>query len=548
MWLYDRKLVNRVSLRLSGVISFVDVLSGGAVIAYTLHTTGDNACTFIGWAMSFLPTLYLFLTVMIAFNLQIVFLHRKKVSSFSDRWYIPVAFFISFAINIPPLVYNRFGFDSEGRTCLYHDPFGNETQLWKLATFIIPVSLSMIYCTLVLAIVIMKLIFEHRKLADAVHTQKSNTTLTAKNKRQKLLLLKLVSRISLYAAIPLLNVSGIVVEYTWLSINKDARLPPTPIIYWAVFGSCLPVKKNLIDNYGYERPGLTPSLNSPPSSPSFPPTPTSPFFMPPSSPTFLYGSPPKSPRTPGMRILIPPYSPHRSGFSPLGSALSPLKSQFDSNITRTKMNQNRPILRWFVRTFLDKQKLPVIPNGLSINSGSDRGHAYSSATANSGTLSGQSYGHDYRNGETRRYMYDIYNNASDKRRSKFMKRISRVLITPTEERDLDFSITTSTETVVTSSDLTDSFESETKTVVNPSKKPPRLNNSNRLVYEHSYDGSGSFLFPPVAGNTTINIHVHQYPSNTCIEAGPSRYINHRRSDSNDSTVSRDSIDNEISAY
>ncbi|CAG8566023.1 11600_t:CDS:2 [Racocetra fulgida] len=294
------------------------------------------------------------------------------------------------------------------------------------------------------------------------------------------------------------------------------------------------IKKNLIDNYGYEKPG--PSLNSPPASPSFPPTPSNPLFMPPSSPTFLHRSNnPTSPRTPGMRILIPPYSPQRSGFSPLGSAaLSPLKSQFsqfDSNFSQAKMNQkkNRPILRWFVRTFLDKQKLPVIPNGLSISSGSDRGHAYSSATVNSGTLSGQSYGRDYRNGETRRYMYDIYNNASDKRRSKFMKRISRVLTTPTEERDLDFSITTSTETVVTSSDMTQSFDSETKTVVNPSKKPPRLNDSPRLVYEHSYDGSGSFLFPPVMGNTTINIHVHQYPSNTYIEAGPSRYVNHRRS-------------------
>ncbi|CAG8559389.1 2190_t:CDS:2 [Dentiscutata erythropus] len=554
MWLYDKKLVNRVSLRLSGLISFVDILSGAAAIAYTLYAVGDtNACTFIGWAMSFLPTLYLFLTVMIAFNLQVVFLHRKKVSSFSDRWYIPVAFFTSFAINILPLIYHRFGYDTEGKQCLYRDPGGDGTLKWRLFTFVIPVSFSMLYCTSVLIVVIMKLIFEHRKLVDAVHTQKSNTTLTAKNKRQKLLLLKLVSRISLYAAIPLLNVSGIVVEYTMLSINKQLRLPP-PITYWAVIGSCLPglfnclaflfdpaihnalrkVKKDLIDNYGYEKRGVTASLNTPPLSPSFPPTPTSPSFIPPPSPT--------SPRTPGMRILIPPYSPNRSAVSPLGSAFSPLRSQFDHNVTRTKMNPNRPILRWFVRTFLDKQKLPVIPNGLSISSGSDRGHAYSSASANSGVISGQSFGHDYRNGETRKYTYDIYNSAIDKRRKTFMKRISRVLATPTEERELDFSITTSTETVVTSSDLTDSFESETKTVVNPSKKPCHKEKP-RLVYEHNFDGSGAFLFPPVVGNTTINIHVHQYPSNTYIEAGPSRYFNHRRSDSSDSAISRDSENN-----
>ncbi|KAF0456435.1 hypothetical protein F8M41_001373 [Gigaspora margarita] len=571
MWLYDKKLVNRVSLRLSGLISFVDILSGAAAIAYTLYTTGDTSiCTFIGWAMSFLPTLYLFLTVMIAFNLQVVFLHRKKVSAFSDRWYLPVAFFGSFAINVPPLIYKIFGYDYEGKECLYRDPNGDATQMWKIITFIIPVSLSMLYCTSVLIVVIMKLIFEHRKLADAVHTQKSNATLTAKTRRQKLLLLKLVSRISLYAAIPLLNVSGIIVEYTWLSIHKTLHVPP-PLVYWAVIGSCLPglfnclaflfdpaihnalrkVKKDLIENYGYERHGLTHSQISPPLSPSFPPTPTSPLFNPPPSPTFLRGPNrpiPTSPRSPGMRILIPPYSPNRSAISPLGSAFSPLRSQFDPNVTRTKMNPNRPILRWFVRAFLDKQKLPVIPNGLSISSGSDRGHAYSSASANSGVLSGQSYGHDYRNGETRKYTYDIYNNASDKRRKKFMNRLSRVLITPTEESELDFSITTSTETVVTSSDLTNSFDAETKTIVNPPKKSQCLKDKPRLVYEQSPDGSSSFLFPPVMGNTTINIHVHQYPSNTYVEAGPSRYLHHRRSNSNDSTISRDSVDNELSAY
>ncbi|CAG8755303.1 1098_t:CDS:2, partial [Dentiscutata heterogama] len=63
-----------ITLSIASIIGgfiVLNILSGAAVIAYTLYTTGDtNVCTFIGWAMSFLPTLYLFLTVMIAFNLQ----------------------------------------------------------------------------------------------------------------------------------------------------------------------------------------------------------------------------------------------------------------------------------------------------------------------------------------------------------------------------------------------------------------------------------------------------------------------------------------------
>jgi hypothetical protein len=241
MYCYDKKLVNRVSLRLTGMISFVDVLNSLTVIAYVHYEPGESTkCTSIAVGLSFFPQLYLFLTVMIAFNLQIVFLHRKKVSSFSDRWYIPIAFLMALATNIPPLAYHRFGFDSKNIECLYRDSFSVETTYWKIGTFLIPVALSMIYCTVVLAIVVCKLIFEHRQLIEAIHSNNS-ATLTAK-KRKKLLLLKLVSRISLYAAIPLLTVCGIVVVYIWSATNPGVRNLPVPLLFWSTIGSCLPGK------------------------------------------------------------------------------------------------------------------------------------------------------------------------------------------------------------------------------------------------------------------------------------------------------------------
>ncbi|CAG8785962.1 3373_t:CDS:1, partial [Acaulospora morrowiae] len=168
----------------------------------------------------------------------LVFLHRKKVSSFPDRWYIPVALLAAIIINIPPLAYNRFGYDSDGQKCLYRELNTKETQMWKLVTFLVPISLSLTYCTSILLTVICKLIFEHRKLVEAVHTR-SNTTLTAKARRQKILLLKLIGRIAMYAAIPLVNVTGIVVEYVWtlLHVNQDV---PLWMVYWAIIGSCLP--------------------------------------------------------------------------------------------------------------------------------------------------------------------------------------------------------------------------------------------------------------------------------------------------------------------
>nr|CAG8601365.1 12292_t:CDS:10 [Entrophospora candida] len=295
MWLYDRKLVDRVSLRLTAMISFVDMLNGGTVLAYTLWIPVDGTlCTAIGFGMSFFPQLYLLLTVMIAFNLQVVFLHRRKVSRFSDRWYVPVAFLTALIINIPPLVYNRFGFDIDSTYCLYREGYSEATRWWSILTFFIPITISMIYCTTVLMIVVCKLIFEHRQLAEVIQSSKSNKTLSVKARHKKLLLLKLVSRISLYALIPLLNVSGILVELIYASVHKKSRPEPPAIVFWSIIGTCSPgifnffafvfdpalhngfrrYKRVLVDSYGFMKPfdddnsKATVSLNSPPLSPS----------------------------------------------------------------------------------------------------------------------------------------------------------------------------------------------------------------------------------------------------------------------------------------
>ncbi|CAG8440025.1 6872_t:CDS:2 [Diversispora eburnea] len=521
-----------ISLRLTAVISFVDIINGAVVIAYSRYKPKDTStCTFIGWGMSFFPELYLFVTVMIAFNLQVVFLHRKKVSSFSDRWYLPVALIAAIVINLPPLIYNRFGFDVKGFQCLYRDSRSVASEWWKFATFMVPITLAMIYCTLVLAVVVCKLIFEHRKLAEAIQTQ-SSVTLTAKARRQKILLLKLVSRISLYAAIPLINISGIIVEYSY-HIFSGHKNTPKPLHYWAIIGSCLPaflfdpaihnamrkVKKDLIDTYGYEKcDSFTISLNSPPLSPS----------------------------------------------------------------------EDRPILKWFVRTFLDKRQYPMLRNGLSTSVWSDQDEKFSSGSSNSGTFSSQSLGYDYRKGNgIHKHMYDIYSNRNnDKGKKTFMKRLSKVLTPSDDPVQLEITTTTETETVVTSADSsTGSFESEMNLASSCNSTPPlsSYNDRSRLIYEPNSNGGGrggSFLLPHKLGkNSTINIHLHQYqyPSTASVlghvEAGASASSSstsfsrnrllrqqqrqkeaeikmnlHKKSDSTSSIASRDSVDNEISAY
>ncbi|CAG8637541.1 12487_t:CDS:2, partial [Ambispora leptoticha] len=290
MWRYDKKLVNRVSLRLTAVISFVDVLNAIALIIYTNYTPDDTPlCTGIAAALSFFPQVYLFLTVMIAFNLQLVFLHRRKISKFSDRWYIPVAILAALVCNVPPLVLNRFGFDEASADCYYRDSKSTETFYWILFAFIIPILFAMVYCTVVFVIVVFKIVFENRKLAETVQT--GSATLSMKAKKQKLLVLRLASRISLYACIPVLSVAGIVVMFIWSNLAVGVFIPYW-VTLWSVIGSSLPafifdpavhnavkkVRRELVRKYGYptDQMGSTTSRStfSPPPSPSIPISPS----------------------------------------------------------------------------------------------------------------------------------------------------------------------------------------------------------------------------------------------------------------------------------
>ncbi|CAG8437810.1 7776_t:CDS:2 [Diversispora eburnea] len=484
MWLYNKKLVNRVSLRLTAMISLVDIFTGVTMIEFATYLKKDTTkCTIIALAMSFCTQFYLILTAMIAFNLQILFLHRKKVSTFPNKWYTPLAFLIVSAINIPPLVYNRFGYDSFGQHCLYRNPNARETQIWKIVTFIIPVSLTLIYCTIVFIFVICKIIFEHRKLAEVVHSQ-STSSLTAKARRQKKLLLKLVSRIAMYALIPLLNITGIVVSYSWVTIHKNELLPLW-LSYWGIIGSCLPgfsncvaflfdpaihnalrkVKRDLIDNYGCDKSlcsKFTVTLDSPPQSNAFIPHSSS------------------HPSRNSRNSHLPPTPSVHS------SVVSPAYFSFPSEIVNdceVKKNKKNRFLRWFVRTFLIRKQIE--PNSMT----------QSNFSKHSGALSRQ-------NSEIENINRDNLQNLNmispiDKKKKKFLK-LSQ--IAPIQE---SFVTTFTTAT-------SNSFYS---------------NNS-------------------CPENHTISMHTNSTPT-SIIEVGSS---SRNRSDSISSIASKDSVDNDISVY
>jgi hypothetical protein len=68
--IYDKSLVDRVSLRLTAAVSTVDSVKAASYIIFTLVSTPGAACGATAWLVLFLTNLYTFLSVAIAFNLQ----------------------------------------------------------------------------------------------------------------------------------------------------------------------------------------------------------------------------------------------------------------------------------------------------------------------------------------------------------------------------------------------------------------------------------------------------------------------------------------------
>jgi hypothetical protein len=60
--IYDKKLVDRVSLRLSAAISVTDVISSAALLIYTYVQAEGGACLLSAFLIIFLTNLFLFLT------------------------------------------------------------------------------------------------------------------------------------------------------------------------------------------------------------------------------------------------------------------------------------------------------------------------------------------------------------------------------------------------------------------------------------------------------------------------------------------------------
>ncbi|KAK9765522.1 hypothetical protein K7432_006084 [Basidiobolus ranarum] len=240
----EPKLMDRVSLRLTAAISAVDVLKAIVYILFTFVSVSGPACDFSAWAIIFLTNYYIFLTCMIAFNLQYVFLHNKPYYPGLERIYFTVSLLFALATTVPAWAAGRMGWDDNVGVCWWRNYSSKRTQAWEWGSFLFWIVSCSLYCLVIVILVIMKLEINLHRFSNRNKNLSLEVlgSMDERSRKTQKTIKRLVARIALYTLIPLATQGGFVLMELWLQFKHEMN---TGINYWSVIGTDLPGVLNL---------------------------------------------------------------------------------------------------------------------------------------------------------------------------------------------------------------------------------------------------------------------------------------------------------------
>ncbi|KAI9290631.1 hypothetical protein K502DRAFT_369063, partial [Neoconidiobolus thromboides FSU 785] len=150
--IYDRKLVDRVTLRLQTAISCYDIWLHSIPLWLSRFNYKESPfCTFVGYHGVALPLYYCFLNVCIGINLQLIFIHGINVTWKIEACYWIGSILLTLLITIPPLGMGLFGY-SEINKCFIAT---NDEQYARMFNFYANNLLMIICMVYLLTIVIL---------------------------------------------------------------------------------------------------------------------------------------------------------------------------------------------------------------------------------------------------------------------------------------------------------------------------------------------------------------------------------------------------------
>lgn len=247
MRMYDKRLVDRVSLRLNIVISVTDLLFSIAMEILTIYDSRmASGCNVMAFLLYWLSNQYLFLSFAIAFNLQYLFLHKKLFNPAFEKWYFILALGLSLLSSAVPLAAGRFGYDEALWVCGFYPTNSALSQQWEYSTYLIPGIICILYCLAVVIMVIIKLQQESTEINKHQAVDQSTRADDAEfyvRQRTRRALNRIVCRVLLYPVIPLVTQAGFIVSEIHLFVTQEASYP---LSLWAISCRALPGLCNFI--------------------------------------------------------------------------------------------------------------------------------------------------------------------------------------------------------------------------------------------------------------------------------------------------------------
>ncbi|KAK9712282.1 hypothetical protein K7432_007239 [Basidiobolus ranarum] len=193
---FKSHLVNRVSLRLTFAVAIVNFFYSTFQIVSDVSQESGILCGLSVWGYIQTSHLSTFLTVMIAFNVQVIFIHGKRQTQTYEKYYFSISVLLSLAISLPPLLSGRLGHDLYQESCWYSIYEASERILWTWATLYCWTMLGVFYCCIVVVLVMIKITRERQRRKKFL-TSDSIATRSTMN--------KVVRRVILYPVIPVLS-------------------------------------------------------------------------------------------------------------------------------------------------------------------------------------------------------------------------------------------------------------------------------------------------------------------------------------------------------
>ncbi|KAJ9083656.1 hypothetical protein DSO57_1032599 [Entomophthora muscae] len=232
---YDAKMVNRISLRLTAVIALVDIVNHLNNMAHWTLGEGDF-CVASAFLRFFGRQVYCFLNISIALNLHLILLLELRPEPSWEKYYWIFSFVVPLAMNLPPLALGMFGFN--GERCFVRHAAGYKILL--AINLPLVMLITFVYCSLISVLVMIRL----RAKLTIVRNLSPDDSISDQSIQRKVevSLKRLIFRISLYPVTCVISMSF----YFFANVWNIAIYNNTTLLAFAMLGLTLTGILNLI--------------------------------------------------------------------------------------------------------------------------------------------------------------------------------------------------------------------------------------------------------------------------------------------------------------